>query len=95
MRTSYPALIPIHVGEVAGDIAVHVGEAAAPVPARLDGPVYSVGVPTYDGPQEVVPGRHAQVLRTDGTKVVGDIVVDPIPSNYGLVTWDGSVITVS
>lgn len=25
----------------------------------------------------------------------GAVIVDPIPSNYGLITWDGSTLTVS
>lgn len=38
-------------------------------------------------------------LETQGTWVEDDITIDntadPIPSNYGLITWNGSVLTVS
>jgi len=27
--------------------------------------------------------------------VYSDITIAPIPSNYGLITWDGSVLMVS
>ena len=52
-------------------------------------------VPAYAGPYEVTPSAEKQTLRTAGRLPSGDIVVNPIPSNYGLITWNGSVLTVS
>lgn len=49
----------------------------------------------YDGPTEVTPRQETQTLRTAGLMVPQNIVVAPIPQNYGLITWDGSTITVS
>ena len=54
-----------------------------------------VNVPTYTGTYEVTPSDQTQTLSTNGKKMAADVVVNPIPSNYGLITWDGSVITVS
>lgn len=51
--------------------------------------------PSYEGPYEVTPGAEAQTLETDALYMRGDIVINPIPSNYGLITWNGSTITVS
>ena len=52
-------------------------------------------LPEYDGPTTVVPSGSAQVLATAGRAVLTDITIDPIPSNYGLITWDGHTILVS
>jgi len=49
----------------------------------------------YRGAYEVTPTEYAQVLPTAGKTPSSDIVVQPIPSNYGLITYNGSVITVS
>ena len=49
----------------------------------------------YQGAYNVTPSDTAQVLDTSGLIMDGNITVDPIPSNYGLITWDGSTITVS
>lgn len=49
----------------------------------------------YDGPTEVTPTESTQVLYTTGLVVPENITVNPIPTNYGLITWNGSVITVS
>ena len=58
----------------------------------------SVAVPTgsyYRGEYTITPGTEAQTLAIEGMTALRDITINPIPSNYGLVTWDGSTITVS
>lgn len=49
----------------------------------------------YTGKTEVTPSRETQILNTAGLVVNQNIKVNPIPSNYGLITWNGSVLTVS
>ena len=49
----------------------------------------------YSGVYEVTPSLETQVLNTAGSLLDQNITVNPIPSNYGLITWDGSVLTVS
>ncbi|MBQ9621208.1 MAG: hypothetical protein IJR41_04655 [Atopobiaceae bacterium] len=49
----------------------------------------------YQGAYEVTPSEEAQVLGTAQRLLLEDVVVNPIPSNYGKITWDGSVLTVS
>lgn len=57
--------------------------------------VYTTDLPDYDGPTVVVPSDSAQTLSTEGTALMSDIVVQPIPSNWGRISYDGSTITVS
>ena len=52
-------------------------------------------LPDYTGPVEVTPGSETIMLATVNKTVLENIKVNPIPSNYGLITWDGSVLTVS
>ena len=54
-----------------------------------------IGGDVYDGPCEVTPTRETQTLQTGGKTVLQNITVAPIPQNYGLITWDGSILTVS
>ena len=49
----------------------------------------------YSGPFSVVPSSEEQTIHTANFVVGRDIIVAPIPSNYGLVTWNGSVLTIS
>lgn len=49
----------------------------------------------YEGAYSVTPSSQAQTLRTANKILEQDIVVEPIPSNYGLVTWNGSALMIS
>ena len=49
----------------------------------------------YEGSYEVTPSAEQQTLGTAGRTLSFDVVVNPIPSNYGLITYNGSTITVS
>ena len=51
--------------------------------------------PAYTGPTEITPTQAMQTLSTRNTSVLTDIVINPIPSNYGLITWNGSTLLVS
>lgn len=54
-----------------------------------------VDCPAYEGPTEVTPSGETQTLHTTDYRVPVDITINPIPSNYGLITWNGAFITVS
>ena len=49
----------------------------------------------YEGEYRFTPSSEAQTIPTAGKTLTLDIVVDPIPENYGLITWNGSSLTVS
>ena len=52
-------------------------------------------VPVYQGATEITPSQETQVLETYGCIVPENITVNPIPQNYGLITWNGATLTVS
>ena len=82
-----------------GDRIVLDGELSLNIP--LDGSpdkvlkVAEYDLPVYDGITEITPSRDTQILQTSNKTLTRNIVVNPIPSNYGLITWNGSVLTVS
>lgn len=49
----------------------------------------------YEGPYTVTPSRQTQTLSTRGFAMTEDVVVEPIPQNYGLVTYNGRILTIS
>ena len=57
------------------------------------------GVPIYPSPYvgeyEVTPSALEQILATNGLMMTGNVKVNPIPSNYGLITYDGTKLVVS
>lgn len=49
----------------------------------------------YQGAYEFTPSAETQTVETAGLVLEDNIIINPIPDNYGLITWDGTVITVS
>ena len=56
---------------------------------------FTLDGPPYAGPYVVTPTRSQQILPASGFVMTSDVVVEPIPSNYGLISWNGAVLTVS
>ncbi len=76
---------------------VSVTVTAPAVPVILGQPIVTqyTDAPPYYGEYEVTPADEAQTLATAGKRLAYDVTVNPIPSNYGKITWNGSVLTVS
>ena len=49
----------------------------------------------YMGTYEVTPSSEQQTLLTANKLLEENVVIHPIPSNYGLITYNGDTITVS
>lgn len=52
-------------------------------------------LPIYTGITTVTPSTETQTLLTADKAVLSNITVNPIPDNYGLITWNGNILTVS
>ena len=50
---------------------------------------------SYEGSYTITPSDHEQEIEIKGLVAKNNITIEPIPSNYGRITWDGSIITVS
>jgi len=50
---------------------------------------------SYEGSYNFTPSDVEQVIPIEGKMANQDITINPIPSNYGLITWNGSTLTVS
>lgn len=75
---------------------------AADIGGTISGGVSLNGVITipdtgtpYAGAYEFTPSAAEQVIEIKGLMAKDDIIINPIPSNYGLITWNGSTLTVS
>jgi len=85
-------------------MTVSVNSVTVPVSMTTNSQVFDVAAgaefnvstyPDYAGEYEFTPSSTPQTISTRDMVVHGDIVIDPIPNNYGLITWDGTTITVS
>lgn len=75
----------------------HIGLANAPAQRIGAGNAYqiTVGADPYKGEYVVIPSQERQTLQTKHLSMAENVTVEPIPSNYGLITYNGFGITVS
>lgn len=78
-------------------ISLTVEPDQVPVPMQMEQlrVRYESPYPDYTGPTSVTPSAQAQTLHTKDTALLSDITIGAIPQNYGLITWNGSTLTVS
>ena len=72
-------------------------EFTSPTPVKADFSAY-IEVPVvdyYDGSYEATPSAQTQTIPVIGKTMKQNFMVNPIPQNYGLITWNGSTLTVS
>ena len=67
----------------------------ASLPVSVGTTYQAAQYPTYTGEYVFTPTRETQIVDTEERVLVDDIIINPIPSNYGLVTYNGAIITVS
>ena len=71
-------------------------EDSDPIMFTLGDPIVKSDIlPAYEGPYNIIPAAVEQILNTKNKALSDVITVAPIPQNYGLITWNGSIITVS
>lgn len=51
--------------------------------------------PPYEGEYVITPTQERQVLETKNMTMTDNVTVEPIPKNYGLITYNGFELTVS
>lgn len=89
----------VTITESVGGVAV-IRDGVASVTICSDGEVGTFtkireALPAYEGDTIITPTNEPQILSTANKSVYENITINPIPSNYGLITWNGSTLTVS
>lgn len=51
-------------------------------------------LPYYNGEYAITPSTETQTLLTANKSMAENIVVNPIPSNYGRIEYSGGIITI-
>lgn len=51
--------------------------------------------PIYHGEHTFTATAEEQTIHVSNFTMLNDIVINPIPQTYGLITYDGSTLTVS
>ena len=51
--------------------------------------------PVYAGKYEITPNLETQTLETAYRVLTSNVVIAPIPSNYGKISYDGSTLYIT
>lgn len=76
-------------GTITGRVVVE-----ASVSGGIDLP-QGLTIKDYTGDYIFTPSQQEQTINIAGKRAITDITINPIPQNYGLITWNGSFLTVS
>lgn len=95
MSQIIPVPVQLNVEESINQFALGVAENSVQVSFGVSTQIVTSTVPDYDGPYEFTPSSELQTIETVGLRMTDNVTINPIPNNYGLITWNGSIITVS
>lgn len=95
MADLIPIIVPMEVAVSEVEIPMEVAVSEMEIPVEIELAYYTSEYEEYTGETEFTPSRETQVIATANRVVKRNITINPIPSNYGLISWDGSVLTVS
>lgn len=90
-----PIRIDITVAESEQQFDLTVAETNIPIQIDVETPVVAGIAKEYEGEYDITPTNTAQVFSTEGKRCPHNFIVEPIPQNYGLITYNGSTIIVS
>lgn len=75
-------------------LAMTVSSDRVRVPTKLSVGYYASQYPGYSGEYAFTPGETEQTVPTAEKVLMHDLVIAPIPRNYGRIDYNGSIITV-
>lgn len=83
--------------EVENNAPINLTVDSCLVDASLDSSIVirEVQATPYTGEYIVTPSAETQTLHTADLLMAQNVTINPIPSNYGLISWNGSFLTVS
>ncbi len=87
--------IPMTVAVDQESIPLTIGASEVTFEASIGAEYAMVSADTYDGEYIFTPSDEAQTIVTTNKLLLDNIVINPVPSNYGKIEWNGSYLTVS
>ena len=89
-------MIHVPMSVSVSSVSVPMRVSAQPNVSALTGIKYEVTeYQKYDGPLEFTPSDESQIVETSERVLLSNIIINPIPSNYGKISYNGSVLTVT
>ena len=90
-----PITVTLAVEDNACRYPMEVAEDTVAFDVDVDSAIVFDEHPFYTGSYSVTPGAENQTLQTAGKIMSENLTIRKIPRSYGLITWNGSYLTVS
>lgn len=74
---------------------VSLGVSSNAVAIDVKESIVTVAGQAYEGEYTFTPTQEAQTIEIKNKVALDNITINPIPNNYGLIGWNGSVLTVT
>lgn len=87
--------IPMQVSVTDVQLPVGVGASAVGFAAQVATAYAMREGDIYDGEYVFTPSDAVQTVHTAEKTLLQDITINPIPNNYGRITYNGAIITVT
>ena len=76
-----------------GPVKFHINSGATIF--RTNMAIVAKPMDVYEESYEFTPSASTQIIPVKDKTPYADITINPIPNNYGLITWNGATLTVS
>ena len=90
-----PLVVNCTVAESTQQYNMTVSEQTVAVDAEISVQIVAGITPEFEGDYEYTPRSESITIPCAEYKMLDNITINPVPSNYGLITWNGAFLTVS
>lgn len=90
-----PLTVPLTLEDITCRFELEVSETEVSFDGSVEQSINFDPHPVYTGATSVNPGPNAVTLQTAGKILNANIVIQPVSSRWGRISWNGSYLTVS
>ena len=90
-----PVRVNLKVSQLQTVFPLKVNSNNVPISVSLATPIQKINGDRYEGEYVFTPSSETQIINAAGLVMNENVTINPIPSNYGLITWNGSNLLVS
>lgn len=90
-----PVQVPMTIAESAVEFQMDAQANAVSLAVGVGLAINVSTFPDYDGGYVFTPTENTQTVVIEDMVARQNIVINPIPSNWGKITWNGNTLTVS
>lgn len=90
-----PITVPMTLSVTDTMIPFTITDTSVNIETVIDVAINAVSANPYTGSYTWTPTQSRQTIPIRNKMATSDIIINPIPENYGLITWNGVTLTVS